>query len=437
MELLPVRFPPGAGLLWKLTPAPEQDEAVSAFLAGFRGLADPAEQAAVRATLSPAEIGVLLTYGRRRLIDDAPHLAGALDALFLIDAARPGLPRADIEVTAALALSVTGAAERERAPAGAVEHAAAMATRSPQYRIVEAAGGRRILHDLHPDRPCTAHEAERAVELAELAEFKGYRVDSITVKDDWPERLHDAVFERQDEALGGALLGIAQCSRVQAGPRPEGRPGRLTAYLLRAASPEDAALLAAAANGLSTHDAPVLGRSFDLICVVLLSDGSDSLHSYEFVLRALREGPAFAGRRWPAGDRGPVPADGDQHTMLVMDVQYDHDQPVHHWWLAGPPPQGTHPDPEGAWQALVEAGDPFRGYTMSTMEYHGPERATVRGFWRGRWVEHRFGRHEGAAAAEWKTLKPFLEPGLTRRPRPETGVRGAGPDEPGSGPRRP
>ncbi|MFF5075574.1 hypothetical protein ACFY36_00870 [Actinoplanes sp. NPDC000266] len=399
MELLPVRYPPGADTLWKLTPAPEQDEAVSEFLTGFREIADPVEREAVRAALSPAEIGVLLTYCRRRLVDNAPRLAGALDALALVDADRPGMPRADIESTTALVQSVIDAAD-------------------PHYRIVELDGHRRLLRDLHADRPCTADEAERALELAELAEFKGYRVETITVKDDWPEQLHEAVFARPDEALGGALLGLAQCSCVRAGPRPTGRPGRLTAYLLRAASPEDAALLAAAANGLSTEQAPMLGRSFGLICVVLLSDGSDPLQSYEFVLRTLRAEPTFGGRRWPVADLAPVAADGNQHTMLVMDVQYDRDQTVRHWWLAGPPPQGTHPDPEGAWRALAEAGDPFRGYTMSTMEYHGPERATVRGFWRGRWVEHRFGRHEGAAAAEWKMLKPFLEPAADDPTRP-------------------
>jgi len=100
----------------------------------------------------------------------------------------------------------------------------------------------------------------------------------------------------------------------------------------------------------------------------------------------------------------------DVDTLLVLDVQYDRDTPVYHWWLAGPPPHGTHPDPAGAWQALLDAGDPFRGYDASTQDYHGPEQATVRGFWRGTWVEYRFGRHEGAAAGEWHRLRGLLEP---------------------------
>jgi len=102
-------------------------------------------------------------------------------------------------------------------------------------------------------------------------------------------------------------------------------------------------------------------------------------------------------------------------TMLVLDVQLDPDGPVYHWWLAGPPPLGTHPDPQAGWEALTRASDPFGGYEVSTQDYHGPERATVRGLWRGRWIEHRFGRHEGAAAAEWDRLRGLLEPAVLRR----------------------
>jgi hypothetical protein len=91
------------------------------------------------------------------------------------------------------------------------------------------------------------------------------------------------------------------------------------------------------------------------------------------------------------------------------------DAPVHQWWLAGPPPHGTHPDPAGAWQTLNDDGDPFRGYDASTQDFHGPERAHVRGFWRRSWVEHRFGRHEGEGAREWDRLRGFLQPEALRR----------------------
>lgn len=96
-------------------------------------------------------------------------------------------------------------------------------------------------------------------------------------------------------------------------------------------------------------------------------------------------------------------------TFLMIEVQYG-GGPLHQWWLAGPPPHGTHPDPAGAWQALVTDGDPFRGFEVSTRDSHGPERATVRGFWRGTWVEHGFRRNVGAGAREWERLRPFLEP---------------------------
>jgi hypothetical protein len=104
----------------------------------------------------------------------------------------------------------------------------------------------------------------------------------------------------------------------------------------------------------------------------------------------------------------------DVDTLLVLDVQYSPDTPVYQWWLAGPPPHGTHPDPAGAWHALFRSSDPFRGYDASTQDYHGPEQATVRGFWRGRWVEHRFVRSEGAGAWEWDLLRGLLEPEAAR-----------------------
>jgi hypothetical protein len=104
----------------------------------------------------------------------------------------------------------------------------------------------------------------------------------------------------------------------------------------------------------------------------------------------------------------------DVDTFLLIEVQYDRESPIYQWWLAGPPPHGTHPDPAGAWQALLDAGEPFRGYDDSTQDYHGPERAVIRGFWRGTWIEYGFGRYEGAAAYEWDRLRPFLEPDSLR-----------------------
>jgi hypothetical protein len=72
---------------------------------------------------------------------------------------------------------------------------------------------------------------------------------------------------------------------------------------------------------------------------------------------------------------------------------------------------GSHPDPEGPWQALTGHDAPFSSSGMSTVDYHGPESTPIRGFWRGAWVEHRFRRSTGAGAALWERLRPFLQPG--------------------------
>jgi hypothetical protein len=411
-----VRYPTGANRLWKWTPLPEHDAAVGDLVTSARELAGDDDRAAVRAVLSTDEVGVLLTYCRRLLIGATPDPVKALDALLLIDIDRPGMPRDDIKVVAALTLGVLPRRDESRAASGAVEHATTMAAepggRVPAlydlgYRYAEVAGIRLLLRDLHPDRHYSPWADRRVLELAELAEFKGYEVESITIKDDWPDLIRDDVHARGDMSLAGAMMD-SECGTVRCGPRPGGRTGRLTIHLMVSLT-EKAEILAAAANRLSTDEAPILARTIHGCCVILVSDGSDDLSGYEFVIRALREGSEIGSLKPHLRLDSPVPVDPDQHTMLVMDVNYGDGSPGHQWWLAGPPAHGTHPDPEGAWRALSEADDPFLSFDMYTEEYHGPERATVRGFWQGRWVDRFFHRASGEAV-HWDAVKPFFQP---------------------------
>jgi hypothetical protein len=417
VEYLPVRYPPDAGEVWKLVRAPEQDALVDDFLTAVREVTDPGELAALRAALSADEVTALLTYGRRRLIDRGAFRSGALDVFHLIDPDRADLSRDEIVLTARLVLRYTSHAEQMRAPAGAVETAAALVPSArqdvpggPAHRLVETDGQRRLIYDLNPRAHLPLGQSGLVIDLAELVESKGYRVESITLVDDGPELLAEAAVTG-DAALF-EFLRSGWCSAVRAGPRPGGRPGRLDAHLIMSGMTEGAAEVAAKATALYSGRGAVHTRVVNpRFLLIFVSDGPDPLDGYRFLIRALlRESngvPVRSARWYPE----PEPPTDDHHSMLVMDVRYGDDQPVHRWWLAGPPAHGSHPDPEGAWQALTGLDDPFGGYGMSGQSYHGPETAEVRGFWRGTWVERGFGRRHEAGAARWERLRPFLQPG--------------------------
>lgn len=101
-------------------------------------------------------------------------------------------------------------------------------------------------------------------------------------------------------------------------------------------------------------------------------------------------------------------------TMLVVDVDHGPGEPAQQWWLAAEPPSGTHPRLEEACRLLRGFGededdDPFAlRQGAATMEWFGPETATVRGFWRGRWVQSRFSLANSGQYDRWKRLVPLL-----------------------------
>ncbi|MGW3243183.1 SSI family serine proteinase inhibitor [Streptomyces sp. NPDC001070] len=75
------------------------------------------------------------------------------------------------------------------------------------------------------------------------------------------------------------------------------------------------------------------------------------------------------------------------------------------------PAGGTHPDATEACARLERLGGPVgpapKG-TMCTMIYSGPQRATVRGSWRGRPVDARYDRSNGCETARWGRMAPVL-----------------------------
>jgi hypothetical protein len=416
-----VRYPPDAGATWKHADDDGQDAVVEAFLGAWRHLDRPGDRTRVRSALTSDQGKALVTYCRRRWLDGRE---GAFDALSVFDLNRLAEIRAEVEFTAAVTVFVSAA--RQKAPAVAAAPALRVAHKTMATVLHDLISrpptiadlGHRwvwvqhpgwvLLPDRHPERPGSIHDPWLLVRLAQLAESRGYRVETVELNDDLPAVLLDAAVD--DPAVARALDQVREQSGVHCGPGPS-RPRGLTVHLLRTVTTEAATTIVGAVTSRSTAEAAVVAHSAEAACVIYLVDGgvvdSDGLYGTRDILYGASTEPGESDER-----KAPVP-DPEPHksidTFLTIEVQYDGGA-LHQWWLAGPPPRGTHPDPVGAWQALVTADDPFRGFEMSTQDYHGPERATVRGFWRGAWVEHTFGRQVGAAAREWESLRPFLEP---------------------------
>jgi hypothetical protein len=120
---------------------------------------------------------------------------------------------------------------------------------------------------------------------------------------------------------------------------------------------------------------------------------------------------------WPVGGREPhgfVDPAG-MTTMLVIDVRLVPGGPAYQWWLAGEPPMGTHPRPAAAWERLRRFSpdeDPFAPLPDGGRYagYDGPQQASVRGLWRGRWIQTEFSRVHPGESARWDKLTPLLEP---------------------------
>ncbi|MEU1617301.1 SSI family serine proteinase inhibitor [Streptomyces sp. NPDC005722] len=75
------------------------------------------------------------------------------------------------------------------------------------------------------------------------------------------------------------------------------------------------------------------------------------------------------------------------------------------------PAGGTHPEASEACAHLERLGGPVGpspAGTMCTMIYSGPQRATVRGSWRGRPVDARYDRSNGCETARWRRMAPVL-----------------------------
>lgn len=108
----------------------------------------------------------------------------------------------------------------------------------------------------------------------------------------------------------------------------------------------------------------------------------------------------------PAGK--PTGAKGK--TQLTVNVD-DGSGNLSSWTLTCNPAGGTHPNPEQACAALAanaSALPPVPPDRACTMQYGGPQRATVTGTWRGEPVQATFSRENGCEIARWDALVGLL-----------------------------
>ena len=85
------------------------------------------------------------------------------------------------------------------------------------------------------------------------------------------------------------------------------------------------------------------------------------------------------------------------------------------WTLTCRPPGGNHPDPAKACGVLGANGDkafrPTPANTACSQVYGGPQKALVRGTWRGKPVNAQFDLENGCEVARWNLLLGVLPPG--------------------------
>ena len=85
------------------------------------------------------------------------------------------------------------------------------------------------------------------------------------------------------------------------------------------------------------------------------------------------------------------------------------------WTLSCEPPGGNHPDPVKACGVLGANGDkafrPTPATAACSQIYGGPQKALVRGTWRGKAVNAQFDLENGCEVARWNLLLGLLPPG--------------------------
>jgi hypothetical protein len=105
-------------------------------------------------------------------------------------------------------------------------------------------------------------------------------------------------------------------------------------------------------------------------------------------------------------DAGAPPAE----SSLTIKVQPTSGQPFT-WTLTCDPAGGSHPSPKKACAVLNEIDDPFAPLDddlVCDQSYSGPDKADIRGMWKGEPVSIRLMRINGCYTAQWESLRPVV-----------------------------
>ena len=110
------------------------------------------------------------------------------------------------------------------------------------------------------------------------------------------------------------------------------------------------------------------------------------------------------------------PAD-EARTVLLITFQSAPDSPEDRWELTCGPTGGTHPTPAAACRHLEKAAAegkdlfaPTPRDRMCAEVYGGPQKATVKGTFRGKPVNAQFSRNNSCEMERWDAIAPVIDP---------------------------
>jgi hypothetical protein len=127
---------------------------------------------------------------------------------------------------------------------------------------------------------------------------------------------------------------------------------------------------------------------------------------------------ASLGACGSAGEsRAEEPPADEAGTALLITFRSGPDSPEERWELTCGPAGGTHPTPQAACRHLDKAADegkdlfaPTPRDQMCAEIFGGPQRATVKGSFRGKPVNAQFARNNSCEMERWDAIVQVIDP---------------------------
>lgn len=291
-----VDYPGEASDLWRWIDCP-QDDMLSAFVGSYAA-ADEQAQARIRASLTMDDLYTVLLFASRRALaairtGDPGAVVDAFDAVSAIDIERVDWRDVGVAATFAAYSASYAAIAPGTAAAGAIGRAdepvaEIMAEVVDQdetdlaeecgYRVVITAGGPVLFED--DGEP---YEPERdlvpiTIGIAEAIEQDGtYEVSGVSVGHELPGIWVGA---DSDQRVAAAIENLTGCASIDAEPVTDETSGLgghfLVLFVAEAATAQDAAVIAEAANRSIPGRSVVIGFAVERLCVVGVAASSGS-----------------------------------------------------------------------------------------------------------------------------------------------------------------